>query len=41
MGTTVSGADFPHWCNAMLILRGCILIFGAFTAIKILMGWGF
>lgn len=41
MGVTVSGADFPHWCNAMLILRGCILIFGAFTAVKILMGWGF
>lgn len=41
MGFTVSGADFPHWCNAMLILRGCILIFGAFTAVKILMGWGF
>jgi hypothetical protein len=41
MGVTVSGADFPHWCNAMLILRSCILIFGAFTALKILMGWGF
>ena len=41
MGVTVSGADFPHWCNAMVILRGCILIFGAFTAVKILMGWGF
>lgn len=41
MGVSVSGADFPHWCNAMVILRGCILIFGAFTAVKILMGWGF
>jgi len=41
MGATVSGADFPYWCQAMAILRGLILIFGAFTALKILMGWGF
>ncbi|MEL1264400.1 hypothetical protein [Pseudoxanthomonas putridarboris] len=41
MGVSVSGADFPHWCNAMAILRALILIFGAFTALKILMGWGF
>jgi len=41
MGTTVSGSDFPYWCQAMAILRGLILIFGAFTALKILMGWGF
>ncbi|WP_245626175.1 virulence factor TspB C-terminal domain-related protein [Stenotrophomonas humi] len=41
MGATVSGSDFPYWCQAMAILRGLILIFGAFTALKILMGWGF
>ncbi|MGE8219257.1 MAG: hypothetical protein ACN6OU_05810 [Stenotrophomonas acidaminiphila] len=38
MGETISGADFPHWCKAMAILRGLILVFGAFTALKILMG---
>lgn len=38
MGATISGADFPYWCQAMAILRGLILIFGAFTALKILMG---
>lgn len=41
MGSTVSGSDFPYWCQAMAILRGLVLIFGAFTALKILMGWGF
>ena len=38
MGQTISGADFPYWCQAMAILRSLILIFGAFTALKILMG---
>jgi len=41
MGSTVSGSDFPYWCQAMAILRGLVLIFGAFSALKILMGWGF
>lgn len=41
MGKTISGADFPYWCQAMAILRALILIFGAFTAVKILTGWGF
>lgn len=41
MGVTISGADFPYWCKAMSILRALILLFGAFTALKILMGWGF
>ena len=41
MGVSVSGSDFPYWCQAMAIRRGLILIFGAFTALKILMGWGF
>ncbi|WP_313172025.1 hypothetical protein [Stenotrophomonas sp.] len=40
MGVTISGADFPYWCKAMSILRALILVFGAFTALKILMGWG-
>lgn len=41
MGKTISGGDFPYWCQAMAILRALILIFGAFTAVKILTGWGF
>lgn len=41
MKQTISGADFPYWCQAMAILRALILIFGAYTALKILMGWGF
>lgn len=41
MGKTTSGGDFPYFCQFAAILRGLILIFGAFTALKILMGWGF
>lgn len=41
MGSTISGADFPYFCRFAAIMRGLILIFGAFTAVKILMGWGF
>lgn len=41
MGQAISGGDFPYWCQAMAILRALILIFGAYTALKILMGWGF
>lgn len=41
MGATVSGSDFPYFCQAMAILRALILIFGAYTALKILMGWGY
>lgn len=41
MERSFSPSDLPHWCNALAILRGLILIFGAFTALKILMGWGF
>lgn len=40
MGVTIDGSDFPYWCQAMAILRALILMFGAFTALKILMGWG-
>ncbi|WP_313244264.1 virulence factor TspB C-terminal domain-related protein [Stenotrophomonas rhizophila] len=41
MGATISGADFPYFCQLASIMRGLILIFGAFAAVKILMGWGF
>jgi len=41
MGQTISGSDFPYWCQAMAILRALILLWGAYTALKILMGWGF
>lgn len=41
MGQTISGADFPYFCQAAAILRGLIQIFAAFVALKILMGWGF
>ena len=41
MGQTISGADFPQWCTAMSILRALILLWGAYTAIRILLGWGF
>lgn len=38
-GNTISVSDFPYWCDAMTILRALILLFGGFTALKILMGW--
>ncbi|HEL5042541.1 TPA: hypothetical protein UOA80_000091 [Stenotrophomonas maltophilia] len=38
MGKTVSAAEFPYFCRIAAILRGLILIFGAYTAIRILMG---
>lgn len=38
MGVSISGADFPHWCKAAAILRALVLAFGAFTALKILVG---
>lgn len=38
-GNTISVSDFPYWCDAMAILRALILLFGGFTALKILMGW--
>ncbi len=41
MGQTISGSDFPYWCQAMAILRSLILMWGAYIALKILMGWGF
>ncbi|MBN4973115.1 hypothetical protein JY404_01500, partial [Stenotrophomonas maltophilia] len=41
MGQTISGADFPFFCQAAAILRALILLFGAYTALKILMGGAF
>ncbi|MGH8040053.1 MAG: virulence factor TspB C-terminal domain-related protein [Pseudomonas sp.] len=41
MGQTVSGADFPYFCQAAAILRALILFFGAYTALRILMGVAF
>lgn len=38
MGKTVSAGDVPYFCRIAAILRGLILIFGAYTAIQILMG---
>ncbi|MEA9886497.1 hypothetical protein VDG05_19580 [Xanthomonas campestris pv. raphani] len=41
MGKTISGADFPYFCQAAAILKALIWIFGVYTAIQILMGkWG-
>ncbi len=40
MGQTISGSDFPYWCQAMYLLSILIPLWGAFTAVKILMGWG-
>jgi hypothetical protein len=38
MGTTVSGADMPYFCQVAAILRVLILGFGAYYAIQILLG---
>ncbi|MEV5119892.1 hypothetical protein [Stenotrophomonas indicatrix] len=38
MGATISGADFPYFCQFAVILRGLILIFAAYWAMRILMG---
>ncbi|HDS1567277.1 TPA: hypothetical protein QEL18_002707 [Stenotrophomonas maltophilia] len=38
MGKTVNAADFPYFCRIAAIFRALILIFGAYTAIQILMG---
>ncbi|WP_143062914.1 hypothetical protein [Stenotrophomonas indicatrix] len=38
MGSTISGADFPYFCQFAQILRGLILLFAAYWAMRILMG---
>lgn len=37
MGFSIAN-DFPYWCQAMAILRALVLMFGAFYALKILIG---
>ena len=37
-GTSISSNDYPQWCNVVAIMRALILIFGAYTALRILMG---
>lgn len=37
MGFSVAN-DFPYWCQAMAILRALVLMFGAYYALKILIG---
>ncbi|UNU12606.1 virulence factor TspB C-terminal domain-related protein [Xanthomonas translucens] len=41
MGQTISGSDFPYFCQAAAILRALILLWGAYMSLRILMGWGF
>lgn len=41
MGVSINGGDMPYWCNAMAIARACILIFGTWLALQILLGRGF
>lgn len=41
MGVSINGGDMPYWCNAMAIARACILIFGTWMALQILLGRGF
>ncbi|WP_313443521.1 virulence factor TspB C-terminal domain-related protein [Stenotrophomonas sp.] len=41
MGTTVSASEMPYFCDIAAILRALILIFGAYTALRILMGAAF
>jgi hypothetical protein len=40
MGASVSVGDFPYFCQLAAIFRGLILFFGAYTALRILMGGG-
>ena len=37
-GKTISSSEYPEWCNVVAIMRALILIFGAYTALRILMG---
>lgn len=38
MGASINSTDMPQWCNVIAIMRALILIFGAYTALMILMG---
>lgn len=37
-GKTFSTSEFSGWCDLLRIIRALVLIFGAFTALRILMG---
>ncbi|WP_448133687.1 virulence factor TspB C-terminal domain-related protein [Stenotrophomonas rhizophila] len=41
MGKSVSGSDVPYFCQLAAIMRALILVFGAYLALRILMGGGF
>lgn len=38
MGKSVNASDMPYFCQLAAIMRGLILIFGAYLALRILMG---
>lgn len=38
LGATASTSDIPNWCTILQIARGLILIFAAFTAVRMLLG---
>lgn len=37
-GKTINTQDFPYWCTLIAIMRACILILGAYSALRILLG---
>ncbi len=41
MGVSINGSDLPYFCQFAAILRGLILIFAAYWAMRILMGAAF
>lgn len=41
MGKSVGGSDIPYFCQLAAIMRALILVFGAYLALRILMGGGF
>lgn len=41
MGKSISGSDIPYFCQLAAIMRALILVFGAYLALRILMGGGF
>jgi hypothetical protein len=41
MGKSVSGSDVPYFCQLAAVMRALILVFGAYLALRILMGGGF
>lgn len=41
MGKSISGSDIPYFCQLAAVMRALILVFGAYLALRILMGGGF